>query len=42
MTENTDGVFTPLDWNPFFRLLTKARNAESLMRLEELASRRAA
>ena len=42
MTENTDGIFTPLDWNPFFRLLTKARNAESLMRLEELASRRTA
>jgi len=42
MTETTDGVFTPLDWNPAFRLLTKGRNAESLMRLEELAMRRAA
>jgi uncharacterized protein YndB with AHSA1/START domain len=42
MTETTDGVFAPLDWNPAFRLLTKGRNAESLMRLEELAMRRAA
>jgi len=42
ITENSDGIFAPLDWNPLFRLLTKARNAESLMRLEELASRRAA
>jgi uncharacterized protein YndB with AHSA1/START domain len=41
MTEQTDGVFAPLDWNPLFRLLTKGRNAESLMRLEELALRRA-
>jgi uncharacterized protein YndB with AHSA1/START domain len=42
MTESTDGVYAPLDWNPLVRLLTKARNAESLMRLEELALRRVA
>jgi uncharacterized protein YndB with AHSA1/START domain len=41
MSERTDGIYAPLDWNPAFRLLTKGRNAESLMRLEELALRRA-
>ena len=41
ISESTDGIFAPLDWNPLFRLLTKGRNAESLMRLEELAARRA-
>jgi uncharacterized protein YndB with AHSA1/START domain len=41
MHETTDGVYAPLDWHPLFRLLTKGRNAESLMRLEELAARRA-
>jgi uncharacterized protein YndB with AHSA1/START domain len=40
MSESTDGLYAPLDWNPLFRLLTKGRNAESLMRLEELALRR--
>jgi uncharacterized protein YndB with AHSA1/START domain len=40
MSESTDGIYAPLDWNPLFRLLTKGRNAESLMRLEELALRR--
>jgi hypothetical protein len=40
LSETTDGVYAPLDWNPLFRLLTKARNAESLARLEELAMRR--
>jgi uncharacterized protein YndB with AHSA1/START domain len=40
ISESTDGIYAPLDWNPLFRLLTKGRNAESLMRLEELALRR--
>jgi uncharacterized protein YndB with AHSA1/START domain len=40
ISESTDGIFAPLDWNPLFRILTRARNAESLMRLEELAERR--
>ena len=39
ISESTDGIFAPVDWNPLFRLLTKGRNAESLMRLEELATR---
>jgi uncharacterized protein YndB with AHSA1/START domain len=41
MTENPDGVHSLLALNPLVHLLTKARNAESLMRLEELALRRA-
>jgi len=41
MTENPDGVSGLLALNPLVHLLTKARNAESLMRLEELALRRA-
>jgi uncharacterized protein YndB with AHSA1/START domain len=41
MTENPDGPGMLLKLNPFFWLFTKARNAESLMRLEELAGRRA-
>ncbi len=41
MTENPDGVSAILVLNPLLHLLTKARNAESLMRLEELALRRA-
>jgi hypothetical protein len=41
MTENPDGVHALLALNPLVHLLTKARNAESLMRLEELALRRA-
>jgi len=42
MTENPDGVFAVLALNPLTHVATKLRNAESLMRLEELASRRAA
>jgi len=37
MTENPDGLYRPLALNPLMELLTRARNAESLMRLEELA-----
>ena len=42
MTETPDGLARVFDLNPLFVLLTKSRNAESLMRLEELALRRAA
>ena len=41
MTERPDGIYSPLALNPLVHLMTKARNAESLMRLEELALRRA-
>lgn len=41
MNESPDGPGWPLNLNPLFWLATKARNAESLMRLEELAARRA-
>jgi len=41
MTENPDGATAVLALNPLVHLLTKARNAESLMRLEELALHRA-
>jgi uncharacterized protein YndB with AHSA1/START domain len=41
MTESPDGLAAVLKFNPLFWLLTKGRNAESLMRLEELALRRA-
>ncbi len=41
MSENPDGVFAPLALFPPLRLVTRGRNAESLMRLEELALRRA-
>jgi uncharacterized protein YndB with AHSA1/START domain len=41
MTETPDGPTAVLALNPLVHLLTKARNAESLMRLEELALRRA-
>ena len=41
MTETPDGPTAILALNPFAHLFTKARNAESLMRLEELALRRA-
>jgi uncharacterized protein YndB with AHSA1/START domain len=37
MTENPDGVVGALSLNPLTHVLTVARNAESLMRLEELA-----
>jgi uncharacterized protein YndB with AHSA1/START domain len=42
MTENPDGLTSWLTVNPLLQLLTKGRNAESLMRLEELALRRTA
>jgi uncharacterized protein YndB with AHSA1/START domain len=42
MTENPDGPFAILALNPLMHVLTKLRNAESLMRLEELALRRSA
>lgn len=41
MTENPDGITSLLTVNPLVHLLTRGRNAESLMRLEELALRRA-
>jgi uncharacterized protein YndB with AHSA1/START domain len=41
MTERPDGPTWLLNLNPLAWLVTKARNAESLMRLEELAGRRA-
>ncbi|MGI8750405.1 MAG: hypothetical protein ACR2J6_07640 [Thermoleophilaceae bacterium] len=37
MTENPDSVFALLALNPLIHVFTIARNAESLMRLEELA-----
>ena len=37
MTENPDGAFAHLSLNPLTHVFTIARNAESLMRLEELA-----
>jgi uncharacterized protein YndB with AHSA1/START domain len=42
MTENPDGVTALLAFNPLVQLFTLGRNAESLMRLEELALREAA
>jgi uncharacterized protein YndB with AHSA1/START domain len=41
MTENPDGVYAIMALNPLVHLTTSARNAESLMRLEELALRAA-
>jgi uncharacterized protein YndB with AHSA1/START domain len=41
MVENPDGVYRPLALNPLLHLATLARNGESLMRLEELALRKA-
>ena len=41
MSENPDGVFSLLALIPLLQLFTRRRNAESLMRLEELALRRA-
>jgi uncharacterized protein YndB with AHSA1/START domain len=41
MTENPDGLTSWLTLNPLLQLLTRGRNAESLMRLEELALRQA-
>jgi uncharacterized protein YndB with AHSA1/START domain len=40
MSENPDGIYSVLALNPALHLLTKARNAEALMRLEELARER--
>jgi hypothetical protein len=40
MTEHPDGPTAVLSLNPVVHLLTKARNAKSLMRLEELALER--
>jgi hypothetical protein len=40
MVERPDGPYVVLNVNPALHLLTKLRNAESLMRLEELALRR--
>jgi uncharacterized protein YndB with AHSA1/START domain len=40
MTENPDGLTSLLAFNPLIQLLAVGRNAESLMRLEELALRR--
>jgi len=41
MTETPDGPTAILSLNPLVHLFTKARNAESLMRLEQVAMRRA-
>jgi hypothetical protein len=40
MTENPDGIFRPLAFVPPLQVFSLLRNAESLMRLEELALRR--
>lgn len=40
MTERPDGRTAILNLNPVVHVFTKARNSESLMRLEELALRR--
>jgi uncharacterized protein YndB with AHSA1/START domain len=42
MTETPDGLTAILSLNPLVHALTKARNTESLMRLEELALRHVA
>lgn len=42
MGERPDGALAPLGLNPLVHLATRWRNTESLMRLEELALRRAA
>ena len=39
MVENPDGAYAILNLNPLLHVATKVRNAESLMRLEELAVR---
>ena len=39
MTERPDGPSAALSLNPLVHLFTKARNAESLMRLEQVAMR---
>ena len=40
MIEHPDGPFIALNLNPLVHVMTKLRNAESLMRLEDLALRR--
>jgi uncharacterized protein YndB with AHSA1/START domain len=40
MSEHPDGLFSLLALNPLLQAFTRVRNAESLMRLEELAVRR--
>jgi uncharacterized protein YndB with AHSA1/START domain len=42
ITENPDGAFRPLAFLPPLQVFSALRNAESLMRLEELALRAAA
>jgi uncharacterized protein YndB with AHSA1/START domain len=42
ITERPDGATAVLNLNPLVHVLTKLRNSESLMRLEELAERHAA
>jgi uncharacterized protein YndB with AHSA1/START domain len=39
IVEHPDGVYSILALNPLLQVATKVRNAESLMRLEELALR---
>jgi uncharacterized protein YndB with AHSA1/START domain len=41
ITENPDGVFRPLSFLPPLQMFSLVRNAESLMRMEELALRKA-
>ena len=41
MSESPAGLTAVLSFNPFVHVITKARNSESLMRLEELALCRA-
>ncbi len=41
ITENPDGIYRPLALLPPLQLFSLGRNAESLMRLEELALRKA-
>lgn len=40
ISERPDGPFALMNLNPVLHVITKGRNAESLMRLEELALRR--
>jgi uncharacterized protein YndB with AHSA1/START domain len=40
ITEHPDGIYAPLALIPLLHVATKLRNAESLMRLEELALRK--
>jgi uncharacterized protein YndB with AHSA1/START domain len=42
IVEHPDGIYSILALNPVLQVFTKLRNAESLMRLEELALRRSA